>query len=131
MHDNHGGGVPRQPNESKGRIDGGGREANVERRVVGKGVDEEFTTSLVLSGGEKRDVAVNKGIRGFDEELGEISKLIHIVAGMFLFGVVHKSNISSDRRVAGLEHQKFGSGEITDDRAILGLDLATLNAQSL
>ena len=130
VHDSQGGGVGRQPNEAKGRINRGIREADMERRVVGEGVDEEFTAGVILGGGEEGYVAVNRAVRGFDEKLGEISKLI-LVAGTLLFGIVCESNIDSNGRIPGLEHQELSSSKISDDWAILGPEMTAVNAQSL
>ena len=99
MHDSKSGGVGGQPNEAKGRIYRGIREADAEWGVTGESVDGEFTTSKVLSGSEEGDIAVNRAVRGLDEELGEL-----MVPGTFLFGVVRESDVDGDRRVLSLEN---------------------------
>ena len=129
VHDSDSGGVARQPNETKGRINGGIREVNVERGVAGESVDGEFATSMVLTGSEEGDVAVDKAVRGLDEELGEISELIPVVVGLSRF--VCESDVGSDGRVFGLEHQKLSGGEISKDAVVLGSKLTAINAQSL
>jgi hypothetical protein len=129
VHYSNSGGFARQPNETKGRINRGIREANVERGVAGESVDGEFSTSMVLSGSEEGNVTEDRAVRGFDEELGEISKLILFVVG--LSRVVCESDVGSDGRVPGLEHQKLSGGEVSNDDVILGPKLTTVNAQSL
>jgi len=88
MHESHSGGVGRQPNEAKGRIDGGIREADVKRGIVGEGIDGEFATRKVFGGSEEGDVTVDRAVGGLDEELGEISKFIPFITRLFLLRVI-------------------------------------------
>ena len=129
VHHSNSRGVARRPNKAKGRIDRGIREVNVERGVAGESVDGEFSTSMLLVGREEGDVTVDRTVRSLDEELGEISKFIPFVVG--LSGVVCESDVGSDGRVPGLEHQKLSGGEVSNDGVILGPKLTTVNAQSL
>lgn len=129
VHDSNSGGIGRRPNELKGRINGRIREANMERGVASESVDGEFATSVVLGGGEEGDVTVDRAVRGFNKNLGEIGKRRVVVTG--LLRVVCESNVDSDRRVRGLEHQELSGGEVSNDGVVFGLQLATVNAQSL
>lgn len=74
---------------------------------------------------------MDRTVRGFDEELGEISKFIPFVTGLFLLRIVCEGNVDSDGRIPGLENQEFGGGEVSNDDIILGPKVATINAQSL
>jgi len=131
VHDGHSGGVARQPNEAKGRIHRGIRETDVERGVAGEGVDGEFAAREVFGVGEEGDVTVYGAVRGFDEELGETSKLISIIARQILGGVIRKGDVDGDGRVPGLENQEFSGGEVSNDDVVLGPEVTTVNAQSL
>ena len=124
VHDSNSGGIACQPTEAKGRVNRGIREANVERGVAGEGVDEECATSTLLSGSEERDITVDRAVRSLDEELGGISKFGRC-------GVICESDVDSDGRVLGLEHQKLTGGEISNDNVILGPKLAAVNTQGL
>ena len=131
VHDSRSGGVGRQPNETKGRIDGGIREPDVERGIAGEGIDREFATRKVFSGGEEGDVTMDRAVRGLDEDLGEISKFIPFVTGLFLLGVVRKGDVDGDGSVPGFENQELSGGEVSNDGIILGSEMTTINAQSL
>ena len=131
VHDGHSGGVGGQPNETKGGINRGVRETDVERRVAGEGVDGEFSTREVFCGSEEGDITVDGTVRGFDEELGKISELISFVTRHFLAGVIREGDVDGDGRVPGFEDQEFGSGEVSNDDIILGPKVTTINAQSL
>ena len=129
VQESNGGGVTRQPNEAKGRINGGIRKLNMERGVACESVDGEFAASMILGGSEEGDVTKDRAVRGFDEELGEISEFILFVIG--LSRVVCESDVGSDGSVLGIEHQKLSGSEVTNDSVILGPKLTTVNTQSL
>ena len=131
MHDSHGGGVARQPDETKSRINGSIREVDVKRGVPGERVDGEFPTRKVFGGSEEGDVTMDGAVRGLDEELGETSQLILVVTGRFLFGIIRKGDVDGDGRVPGLEDQELGSGEVSNDDIVLGPNVTAINAQSL
>ena len=122
------GSVGRQPDETKDRINRGVREANVERGVASESVDGEFATRMVFGSSDKGNVTVDRAVRGFDQELGEI---IPFVAGCLLSGVICESDVDGNRRVLGLENQELSGGEVSDDDVVLGLKVATINIQSL
>lgn len=124
VHDSNSGGVARRSTESKGRVNRGIREVNVERGIAGEGVDEEYATGTLFSGSEERDVTVDRAVRSLDKELGEIRNFGRC-------GVICESDVDGDGRVLGLEHQEFTGGEVSDNNVILGSKLATVNAQSL
>ena len=104
VHDSHSGGVARQADETKDRINRGIREVDVEGGVAGEGVDREFATRVVFGGRDEGDVTVDRAVRSFDEDLGEISKFIHFVIGLFLLGIVCEGNVDGDGSVPGLEN---------------------------
>jgi len=74
---------------------------------------------------------VDRAVRGLDEELGGTSKPILFFIRRFLAGVISKGDVDGDWRVPGLENQEFGGGEVSDDGIEPGLEVTTVNAQSL
>jgi len=129
VHDSHGRGVTRQPNEMKGRINRGICEANTKWGVAGESFNGEFATGKVFSGSKEGDVAVDRAVRGFDEELGDI--IIPFVIGRFLLRVIGEGYVDDNGRVAGLENQQFGGSEVSNDGVVLGPELTTVDTQSL
>ena len=128
VQDSQSGGVARQPDETEDGVNWGIRKFNVERGVAGESVDGEFATRKVFSGRKEGDVAVDRAVRGFDEELGEI---IPFIAGSFLPGFIYEGDVDGDGRIPGLENQEFSGGEVSNDDIILGPKVTTVNAQSL
>lgn len=123
------GSVASYSDETKDGINGSIRKVNVERGVVGESVDGELATSMVLGVSDEREVTIDRTVRGFDEDAGYLSRVIVIVNG--LSGVVEESDVGSDGRVTGLENQKLGGGEVSNDGAVLSPKLTTIDGQSL
>jgi len=123
-------GVGRETSEMKDGINRGIRKADGEWGVAGESIDHEFTTGMILCGGNKGDVGMHGAIRGFDEHLGEISVLVALIVE-FLLGVVREGDVHDNRIVPGLENQEVCGGKISEDDASIGPDFAALNVQSL
>ena len=98
--------------------------------MTGESVDQEFPTRMVLCGSDKGEVTTDRGVRGSDEELGEIRVFISF-AVEFLCRVVLEGDIDNDGGVLGLKNQELRGSVVSDNDIISGLDFTTLDDQAL